>query len=146
MDNYTIQKFITKISQSKDFDLINTNNINEDFDYVEDIRIRIKWKALVVNKLNAGIIDIVPMIESVELYLIYSTSKEISKDKFKEEEKKYSLNLEQEEDFVTHPLPERQDKWLVSIEYDEYGDDLTRRLVLTGIEFDFKEKEITIKY
>tara|TARA_B100000780_G_scaffold227744_1_gene167064 strand:+ start:534 stop:995 length:462 start_codon:yes stop_codon:yes gene_type:complete len=150
-------EFRTKLQDSRDVDFYNfTSIVDKDHDYANDIDILIEWSAVVYAKECCGITDIFPSIQKVSLDYDYNFIEEISTDvsDWKEGERNYKLEID---DFLDYPLSDNEQreraekslsekKWVMRTEYTPSDEGTKPDLVLTSIEIDWKNKEVTITF
>lgn len=148
-------EFRTTLKDSRDIDFYGFRDvIDKQNDYDNDVDISINWKALVYAPDRAGITDIIPTIDKINIDYDYNYVEELMGDDYNEGERNYKLEID---DFLEYPLSiseskERKSlnhtekKWMVRIEYTPRDEDTRPDLVLTRIEIDWQSKEVTITF
>jgi len=148
-------EFRTTLKDSKDIDLYGFRDlIDKQQDYDNNFDIIIMWKAIVYAPENSGITDIIPIINNISIDYDYNYVEELRGDDYNEGERNYKLKID---DFLEYPLSisetkERRElnhtekKWMVRIEYTPTDEDTRPALVLTRIEIDWQNKEVTITF
>ena len=150
-------EFRTKLQDSRDVDFYNfTSIVDKDHDYANDIDILIEWSAVVYAKECCGITDIFPSIQKVSLDYDYNFIEQVTTDvsDWKEGERNYKLEVD---DFYDYPLSDNEQreraekslsekKWVMRTEYTPSDEGTKPDLVLTSIEIDWKNKEVTITF
>lgn len=148
-------EFKTTLKESQDITLMGfSENIDGDFDYINDIDININWRAIIYMK-DYGITDNFPIIDALSFTMTYQLLEDEEMDKISDEEKDYKFQLGPL-DFLTAPLgisekrernnlPYEDKKWVIENTYSNREENETH-LFITGVVIDFFTKEITIEF
>jgi hypothetical protein len=147
--------FSTTLTETRDIDLFDfEKKIDKNLDYINDIRLNIKWRAVMYMK-DYGITDNWPIIDSFALEMDYQLEEQDYDGDFSPdiEEKQYSLIVN---DFLTAPLGasekrEREKfdykdkKWIIQSDYSSREDNDTT-LFITSVEVHFETKTIIVNF
>ena len=152
--------FTASLKETRDIDLLGfRKKIDENFDYINDIDIDIKWRAVMYMK-DYGITDNWPIIDKISLDMNYQLLEEDEEGKdINVEEKKYELVLDNTklvDDFLIAPLGESEKrerkkleyedkKWIVESSYS-MRDENDTTLFITSIDIDFETKHIIVEF
>ena len=141
--------FTASLNETRDIDLYGfSKKVDKNFDYINDIQIDIKWRAVMYMK-DYGITDNWPIIDKISLDMDYQLL----------EEKKYELvldNTKAVDDFLIEPLgaSEKRErtklksedkKWVVESSYS-MRDESDTTLFITSIDIDFETKHIIVEF
>ena len=151
--------FTASFNETRDIDLLGfRKKVDKNFDYINDIDIDIKWRAVMYMK-DYGITDNWPVIEKISLDMKYQLLEEENGEDINVEEKKYELVLDNTkvvDDFLIAPLgesekrerkklPYEEKQWVVESSYSTRDENDTT-LFITSIEIDFETKHIIVEF
>jgi hypothetical protein len=151
--------FTASLNETRDIDLYGfSKKVDKNFDYINDIQIDIKWRAVMYMK-DYGITDNWPIIDKISLDMDYQLLEDENAEDINTEEKKYELvldNTKAVDDFLIEPLgaSEKRErtklksedkKWVVESSYS-MRDESDTTLFITSIDIDFETKHIIVEF